>query len=123
MLSLALLLTGCSQLATTQAVINRCQAFMTALAEADYPVAFALCHPELQAKIGSASGLEDMLEGDRALPREWTFTSWKQTSRPEQGKSARVSGSLTYRDGLPGAVTLELIETGDTWQITHFALK
>jgi hypothetical protein len=104
-------------LALTQPAADTGEAFMTALKNGDYAGAYKLCAPSLQRELGSAQRLQQLIEGGRARPTQWAFTS-----RDVNNDRAALTGTVTMIGG-EGTVALSLINTGGEWKIVAFDLK
>ena len=101
--------------ATLQPVVGQGDAFLTALQRGQDAAAYALCAPDLQQQLGGVGGLTGLAQGHR--PGHW---SW--SSRSVRNGVGRLDGSLTYADGAPGAVHLQLQQVGGAWRIESFRL-
>ena len=101
----------------TQPSADAGEAFMTALKNSDYAGAYALCAPDLQNKLVNAQGLQRLVEGGKARPTVWSFSSRNVTNG-----QAELSGTVTMVGG-QGTVTLSLIQVGDQWKIIAFNLQ
>ncbi len=101
----------------TQPVADVGENFMQALKAGNYDAAYGLCHANLQSKIGSARNLKSMVEGGKAQPLKWTFTS-----RNIENDQGSMEGSVTMTSG-EGTVTIELAKAGDDWKIIAFDLQ
>jgi hypothetical protein len=104
-------------LALTQPAADAGEAFMTALKDSNYAGAYALCTPDLQAKLVNAQGLQRLVENGKARPTVWSFSS-----RNVNNNQAELSGTVTMV-GAEGTVSLSLIQVGDAWKVNGFDLK
>jgi hypothetical protein len=111
---------GCSMVNTIKDANKVGSDFMVALKEAKYDVAYALFHPDLQTNVGSIVALQKLAEDNDAFPKEWTFSSWSTSTDENGNTTAKVEGSLTYKDGRKGTVTLELVKVEDVWKLYRF---
>jgi hypothetical protein len=101
----------------TQPVADVGESFMQSLKAGNYDAAYGLCHVELQKKIGSARNLRTMVEGGKAQPVKWSFTS-----RNVDNDQGHMEGSVTMAGG-DGTVTLDLAKAGNDWKIIAFDLQ
>ena len=102
--------------ALTQPVVSSGDAFMTALATADYAGADALCTPALQGQVGSVAGLATLVQGHQ--PGHWNWTS-----RSVRNGTGLLDGDLTYADGTAGTVHLTLQQVDSAWKISSFRMN
>lgn len=119
---LSLVLSACGIIKSAQAFTKVGTDFMTALKDGDYETAYGLCHPDLQANIGTVADLKAGIEANAAQPKDWSFSSVNTTTDADKVTTATLEGSVTYQDGRSGGVTLELVQDGDTWVIVSFNL-
>ena len=103
-------------LGLTQPVTDTGDKFMQSLKVADYDSAYALMAPALQRKLGNVQDLRKMVESGRVQPTQWTFTTRKMN-----GNDGHLEGSVTMLSG-QGTVSLDLIKSGNDWQIVAFNL-
>lgn len=89
--------------------------FMTALREGNFARAYGLCHPNLQAELGSAEGLAELIVSNRVEPVDWDFSS-----RDVSGDNAELSGSVTFSGDRQGALQLVMVKSGDSWSVAGF---
>lgn len=120
---LSLALSACGVLKTAQAFTKVGNDFMTALKDGDYETAYALCHPDLQANIGTAADLKQGIESNAAQPKDWTFSSVNANTDADKVTIATLEGNITYQDGRSGVVTLELVQQGEEWVVASFDLQ
>jgi hypothetical protein len=100
----------------TQPAADAGEKFMQSLKAGDYNTAYALCHPSLQQKLGSAQGLKQLVENGKAQPSTWNFTS-----RNIENAQAHLEGTATMQGG-NGTVTLDLVQVGSDWKVIGFNL-
>jgi hypothetical protein len=100
----------------TQPVVTVGDDFMTALKTGDYAHAYALCSPDLQEELGSASALGTMAQGYQ--PAQWNWSS-----RSIRNGVGRLDGSFTYVGGKSGTAHLTLASVDNGWRITSFRLN
>lgn len=96
-------------------------AFMTALGEDNYSHGYALFVTDLQQEVGDAASLQRMIQDNQAQPAEWKWTAFN-LSTEGGGQTVTLEGSVTYRQGREGAVTLEMVKVGGEWKLTSFNL-
>lgn len=100
----------------TQPVASAGDDFMSALKTGDFAHAYALCSPDLQKELGSASALGTMAQGYQ--PARWNWTS-----RSVRNGVGRLDGSFTYTGGKSGTVHITLTSINNSWRITGFSLN
>ena len=91
-------------------------AFMGALRDGDYQLAYAQTAPELQRTLGSTEGLSVTVTDYR--PSSW---SWSQ--RSVRNGTGYLSGSVTYRAGNHGTAELRLMKVDGAWRVAAFRLN
>lgn len=101
----------------TQPVADLGEKFMQSLKSGDYATAYALCHPSLQQKLGSAQGLQRLVENGKARPSSWSFSS-----RNIESDQGHMEGTVTMQGG-DGTVSLDFAKSGNDWKIIGFDLK
>ncbi len=101
----------------TQPVADVGEKFMQSLKAREYDVAFGLCHPSLQQKIGNAQGLKQMVETGKAQPIKWSFDS-----RNIENNQGRIEGTVSMQGG-EGSLTLEFAKSGNEWKVIGFNLE
>ena len=101
----------------TQPAADAGEKFMQSLKSGDYATAYALCHPSLQQKFGSAQGLKQLVENGQARPTTWNFTS-----RNIENAQAHLEGTVTMQGG-KGTVTIDLVQVGSDWKVIGFNLQ
>jgi hypothetical protein len=108
---------GIGAFAGTQPIADQGERFMQSLKTGDYAGAYALCHPALQQKLGSAQGLQRLIENGKAKPSSWNFSS-----RNLENNQGHLEGTVTMVGG-EGTVTLDLAKSGNDWKVIAFDLK
>lgn len=101
----------------TQPVADLGEKFMQSLKSGDYAAAYNLCHPSLQQKLGSAQGLQRLVENGKAKPSNWNFST-----RNIDNDQGHMEGTVTMQGG-EGTVTLDFVKSGNDWKIIAFDLK
>jgi hypothetical protein len=101
--------------ALTQPVVDAGDNFMTALKTGNYAQAYDLSSPALQKELGSVARLATLADNYR--PARWNWTS-----RSIRNGVGALYGSMTYADGKPGSVHLQLTQVGNDWKIVAFQL-
>jgi len=101
--------------ALTQPVVTVGDQFMTSLKSVDDAAAFALIAPDLQAELGSVSGLQTLVRDQRP-------TQWDWNSRSIRNGVGRLEGSFTYADGRTGTVHIVMRQVGNDWRIVSFSM-
>lgn len=90
-------------------------AFMEALSNDEYQVAFDMFSSGLKAELETADNLQTLIiEGD-AKPESWTFTS-----QSIENNSGRFSGQVTLANGESVPITISLVYENDEWRIIAF---
>jgi hypothetical protein len=101
----------------TQPVADAGEKFMQSLKAGDYETAYGLCHPALQQKLGSTQGLKKLIEGGKAQPTKWSFSS-----RNLDNDRGHLEGTVTTSGG-EGTVTLDLSKSGSDWKVSAFNIQ
>ena len=89
---------------------------MSALKTGNYADAYALCTPDLQKQLGSASRIASLSQNHR--PAQW---SW--SSRSVRNGVGYLDGPFTYTDGKAGNAHLVLHQVGKDWKLSSFNLN
>lgn len=97
-------------------------AFLAALRDETWDVAYALCTPSFQQALGSPDALAERYGGDKR-PASWSFNSWRVVT--EQGiKRAELGGTLTTIQGERFTFSIELRArsepAGEVWEVHRF---
>ena len=102
--------------ALTQPVVDRGDAFMSALRGGDYEQAYSLSTPELQRELGSAENLATTIGAYRP-------TDWSWSGRSIRNGIGQVEGSATYQSGTRGSAHLVFEKVGEEWRVAGFSLN
>lgn len=90
-------------------------AFMDALHDDEYEVAFGLFASGLKTELETADNLRSLIvEGD-AKPASWTFNN-----QSVENNSGRFSGEVTLENGESVPITISLVYENDEWRIIAF---
>jgi len=92
--------------------------FLQALKESDYPAAFALFSPNLQAQLVSAEALQTQITENDVIP-----ASWRLNGFDIENGAATVTGSVTFTDHKSGSVLINLFDLSGTWKITGYDIE
>lgn len=102
--------------ALTQPIVTVGDQFMDSLKSGDDAAAYALIAPDLQAELGSVSGLQ-------TLVKDYSPTQWSWSNRSIRNGVGRLGGTFTYADSKTGSVNIVLRQIGDDWRIVSFSMN
>lgn len=102
----------------TQPVRDQGDAFMQALKDSRYPMAYNMCDKDLQSELGSPAGLQSLVETNGVSPESWSFSS----SNIENDRGV-ISGTTTLKSGTTVGIEIIFRRAGDQWKITSFSFR
>lgn len=91
------------------------ESFLVALRDRNYRAAYNLCTNDLQAEIGSADDLRNLLEDNDAVPVSWTITS-----RKIENDQAQLLGNGSFSGGREADIEIVLDKVENTWLVSGF---
>ncbi|MCS7252098.1 MAG: hypothetical protein NZ572_06685 [Thermoflexus sp.] len=98
--------------------------FLTALRDARWEAAYALCAPSFQGELKGPETLAQTYSGARQ-PAGWSFRSWN-VQREDGVRRAQLGGTLTTASGEVFSFEIELVvvrtESGETWRVSAFQI-
>ncbi|MCS6963387.1 hypothetical protein [Thermoflexus sp.] len=98
--------------------------FLTALREARWEAAYALCAPSFRDELRGPETLAQTYGGARQ-PAGWSFRSWN-VQREDGVRRAQLGGTLTTAGGEALSFEIELVvvraESEETWRVSAFRL-
>ena len=104
--------------ALTQPLADAGDAFMAALRDERYDVAFALCTPALQREVGSPQGLERRARSGNLRPTTWLFHRRKGNIG-----TGRLEGSAALAGGRRAQVRLLFEQVDGNWKVSAFTFR
>jgi hypothetical protein len=93
-------------------------AFMTALRDADYERAFALCDLSLQDEFGSAADLEEWMLSNSIEPVEWSLPQ-----RDVTGDTVEVFGTGTFAGDQQASIEMVMLQVDGEWLVAGFHFR
>ncbi len=99
----------------TQPAADAGEAFLTALKSGNYAQAYGLCGAALQKELGSAQGLQRLVESNKAQPVKWSINS-----RNIANDQAQLEGTIATAGNPSGSLHVTLASEGGVWKVVGF---
>jgi hypothetical protein len=92
-------------------------AYLTALKNADFESAYALCDTSLRRNIGNSLNLQVEIEGYHIQPLNWQYGATNTSDA-----QAELHGKMTFKDNGEGTFDLTLTEYKEGWKVSKYTL-
>lgn len=90
-------------------------AFMDALHDEEFEVAFDMFSSGLKSEVETADNLQSLILENNAKPESWTFNN-----QSVENNSGRFSGEVTLENGATVPITVLLVFENDEWRIISY---